>query len=112
MLELEGRAAAALYGFRYAGVECHYQGGRDPAWRSSSLGTVLVAHSIRSALEDGVREYRFLRGEEPYKYRFADSDPGLETFVIACGPAGATAAAAGAALRRPLTRVARRRLTA
>ena len=105
LLELEGRAAAVLYGFRYAGVECHYQGGRDPAWRSSSVGTVLVAHCIRSALEDGAREYRFLRGEEPYKYRFADCDPGLETFVITSGAAGAAAAAAGAALRGPLTRV-------
>jgi CelD/BcsL family acetyltransferase involved in cellulose biosynthesis len=111
-LELDGRAVAAFYGFRYAGVEFDYQGGRDPAWQSASIGTLLLGHSMRSALEDGVREYRFLRGEEAYKYRFADCDPGLETFVIGCGRAGAAAAAASAALRGPLTPVARRWLAA
>jgi dTDP-4-amino-4,6-dideoxygalactose transaminase/CelD/BcsL family acetyltransferase involved in cellulose biosynthesis len=107
-LEADGHAVAASYGFRYAGVEFDYQGGRDPSWTSASVGMLLVAHSIRSALEDGLREYRFLRGDEPYKYRFADRDPGLETFAIPCGPAGAAAAAAGAALPRQLAPVARR----
>jgi hypothetical protein len=41
---------------------------------------VLLIHSIRQALEDGLDEYRFLRGGEPFKYRFAANDPGLETY--------------------------------
>jgi hypothetical protein len=38
-----------------------------------------------------MREYRFLRGGEPFKSRFVDADPGLETVVVTCGvrrPAG------------------------
>lgn len=80
--EADGRPAAALYGFRYAGSELFYQSGRDPAWDRYGIGFVLVAHALREALGDGVVEYRLLRGEEPYKRRFADHDPGLETFVV------------------------------
>jgi CelD/BcsL family acetyltransferase involved in cellulose biosynthesis len=107
-LEVDGRAVASSLGFRYAGVEFDYQGGRDPSWNGSSVGLVLLAHSIRCALEDGVREYRFLRGDEPYKYRFAEHDPGLETFAMARGPRGAVAAAAGAALGGQLKPLASR----
>jgi dTDP-4-amino-4,6-dideoxygalactose transaminase/CelD/BcsL family acetyltransferase involved in cellulose biosynthesis len=107
-LEADGRAVAASYGFRYANVEFDYQGGRDPAWTAASVGLLLVAHSVQQALTDGVSEYRFLRGDEPYKYRFADQDPGLETFAIPRGPTAAAAAAVGAALPRSLAPVARR----
>jgi CelD/BcsL family acetyltransferase involved in cellulose biosynthesis len=107
-LEADRRAVAASYGFRYANVEFDYQGGRDPAWTAASVGLLLVAHSVRKALEEGVSEYRFLRGDEPYKYRFADQDPGLETFAIPRGPTGAAAAAAGAALPKSLAPAARR----
>ena len=81
LLELDGRPAAAWYGFRRAGVESYYQAGWDPQIAESSAGTVLLAHSIRSALEDGMREYRFLQGDEKYKYRFASEVVELETFI-------------------------------
>jgi CelD/BcsL family acetyltransferase involved in cellulose biosynthesis len=109
-LELDGCPRAAWYGFRFQGVESYYQAGRDPTWQTRSVGFVLLAHSIRAALQDGVREYRFLRGSEPFKYRFADFDPELETVAVAHGPRGAAALAtlaAGvgqAAARRRLAR--------
>lgn len=78
-LELDGRAVAAWYGFRFAGVESFYQAGRDPSLGDASVGLVLLSHTIREALDDGIREYRFLRGGEDYKYRFTDHDPGLVT---------------------------------
>jgi CelD/BcsL family acetyltransferase involved in cellulose biosynthesis len=93
LLELDGRPAAAWLGFRYAGAECYYQAGRDPAYDKHSVAFVLLAHSIRAALEDGATEYRFLRGDEPYKYRFANVDPGLETIVVARGARGKAALA-------------------
>ena len=98
ILELDGRPVAAWYGLRFAGCECYYQAGRDPAYDRHSVGFVLLVHSIRAALEDGVREYRFLRGGEDFKYRFANADPGLETLGVWRGPAG-RAAVAAAALR-------------
>jgi CelD/BcsL family acetyltransferase involved in cellulose biosynthesis len=98
-LEIDGDPVAAWYGFRFAGVESHYQGGRDPAWARSSVGLVVLAHSIREALADGMREYRFLRGAEQHKYRFTKLDPGLETVALGRGVAGRAALATYTAAR-------------
>jgi peptidoglycan/xylan/chitin deacetylase (PgdA/CDA1 family)/CelD/BcsL family acetyltransferase involved in cellulose biosynthesis len=91
LLELDGRPAAAWYGFRFGGVEHYYQSGRDPAFDHLSAAFVLLAHTIRAAFDDGVAEYRFGRGQDPYKYRFTDADPGLETVAATRGPAAAAA---------------------
>ena len=93
ILELDGRPAAAWLGYRFAGVESYYQAGRDPALQRERVGLVLLAHSIREALADGMDEYRLLRGDESFKYRFATSDPGLETIARPQGALGRVALA-------------------
>ena len=101
-LELDGRPAASWLGYRFGGCEWYYQAGRDPALEREAVGFVLMAHTVRAALDDGVREYRLLLGGEAYKDRFATADPGLETVVFARGPAGrALRGAARAALSAP-----------
>jgi CelD/BcsL family acetyltransferase involved in cellulose biosynthesis len=102
-LELDGKAAAAWYGFRFHGIESYYQAGRDPDFDRLSVGFVLLVHTLREALNDGVSEYRFGRGEESYKYRFADSDPGVDTVLLARGAVGAAGVAGVAAARRALS---------
>ena len=97
-LELDGRPVAAWYGFRYAGVESFYQAGRDPEWADASVGLVLLAHTIRETLNDGLHEYRFLRGGEDYKYRFTSADPGVVTAAWARGPLRGSALKLAAAL--------------
>lgn len=103
-LELDGRPLAAWLGFRFAGVESYYQGGRDPAWDRLSVGAVLVAHTLREAIADGMSEYRFLRGDERYKDRFATRDPGVETVTLAGSHSG-RAALSAVGLRRTAGRV-------
>jgi CelD/BcsL family acetyltransferase involved in cellulose biosynthesis len=98
-LELDGEPVAAWYGFRFSNVEYFYQAGRDPA-REGSPGFVLLCHSMRAALDDGVDEYRLLRGAEEYKYRFATLDRGLDTVAVARSVVGRTAVAAGRLARR------------
>jgi CelD/BcsL family acetyltransferase involved in cellulose biosynthesis len=101
-MELDGAPVASWYGFRYAGVETYYQAGRDPEFDAQNVGFVLLCHSIRSALDDGVREYRFGSGNEAYKSRFAEQDPGLETVVVPIGTRGRIAEVAiRLALRMP-----------
>jgi CelD/BcsL family acetyltransferase involved in cellulose biosynthesis len=102
LLEVDGEARAAWYGFRFAGVESYYQLGRDPAWDPYSIGFLVLTHSIREAVADGVREYRFLRGGEEFKYRFASHDPGLETIVLDRGRLGSAALRLSLGLPRPL----------
>ena len=80
--ELDGSPAAAWYGFRYAGAEWYYQAGRDRRYDPLSIGFVLLAHTIRTALDDGVQEYKLLRGDESYKLRFANDDAPLETVAL------------------------------
>jgi CelD/BcsL family acetyltransferase involved in cellulose biosynthesis len=109
LMELNGRAVAAWLGYRFAGVESYYQAGRDPAWDKASVGSVLLAHTIRAAIEDDMSEYRFLRGNEGYKSRFATSEAGsvvqLARATSGLGRAVSWALAARSALRRlrPLT---------
>jgi CelD/BcsL family acetyltransferase involved in cellulose biosynthesis len=112
-LDLDDRPVAAWYGFRFAGIESYYQSGRDPGRSDESVGFVLLAHTIREAAEDGMREYRLLRGAEGFKRRFAPDDPGVETFVLARGMTGQLGRAlAAAALRSDGVRVLLRRLAA
>jgi CelD/BcsL family acetyltransferase involved in cellulose biosynthesis len=108
LLELDGRPAAAWYGFRFGGAEWFYQAGRDPAYDHLSVGFVLMAHALREAAADGVGEFQLLRGDDPYKGRFASDDYGLETIALGRGPLGRAAAAAGVSLQRRSDRVALR----
>ena len=90
-LELDGQALAAWYGFRFDDSDWFYQSGRDPDFESDAVGFVLMAHTIREAMNDGMNEYRFLRGDEAYKARFADDDPGLETIALGLSARGRAA---------------------
>ena len=88
ILEVDGRPVAASYGFRFKDTESGYQSGRDPSFRESQLGFLLLNRAVREALNDGMREYRLLRGDEAYKVRLATGDPGLETIGLARGAVG------------------------
>ena len=99
MIEVDGEPAAARLGFRFLGVESGYQSGWDPQYADYSIGVLLVADTIRSAHSAGMKEYRFLRGGEAYKYRFANADPGLETAIFS-RPSISGVAASGVTLAR------------
>jgi CelD/BcsL family acetyltransferase involved in cellulose biosynthesis len=111
MMELDGAPACFEYGFLFESAYFAYQAGRDPEWDWYSVGFVLELECIRRALEDGATEYRFLGGEEDYKYRFPTEDPRLET-VVAPGSRWGRLAAAGvdALWRLPGGRAALRRI--
>lgn len=69
-----GRPVAGMMQIRYAGVAHLYNSGYDPAASSLSPGLVLIARCIERAIEDGFREYDFLRGTERYKYDLGGVD--------------------------------------
>jgi CelD/BcsL family acetyltransferase involved in cellulose biosynthesis len=81
-LDLDGEAIAAWYGWHIGGKYLYYQAGFDPAWARYSPGLLLLAHTIRSAIEEGATEYDMLLGDEPYKSRFATSTQTTETIVV------------------------------
>ncbi len=101
LAEIDGEAVAAWYGFRFAGMDWHLQGGRDPRFNKVSAGTVLWLHTIREACADGQRGYSFLAGDDAYKLRLATGDQGAESRVI--GSRALVAAVAGGVKLRQRT---------
>lgn len=108
-LEVNGTPVAAWHGFRFAGADWYYQSGRDPEWDRYSVGLVLLAHTIRDCVESGISRYLLLRGDEPYKLRFATGDPGLETVALGTGVMGRASLAAVSGMAK-LPAESRRRL--
>lgn len=98
--EADGRPAAAWYGFRFGDAELYYQAGRDPVFDHTSIGFVLLVHTVREALASGATEYRFLEGGESYKYRLANDEPQLATIATAGSVTGAALVAAASVFGR------------
>jgi CelD/BcsL family acetyltransferase involved in cellulose biosynthesis len=106
VMEVDGEPIAALYGWLIGGRWSYYQAGFDPAWSRHSPGFLLLAETIREAIEEGASEYDMLLGEEGFKSRFATSSRSVCTVFLA--PRGHPAhigAAAGAGLRRAWRRL-------
>jgi CelD/BcsL family acetyltransferase involved in cellulose biosynthesis len=71
ILRLNGAPAAVMYGFLYNGTFYFYQHGFDDSYQQHSIGLVLMALSIRAAIEEGAVEFDMLWGTEPYKFLWA-----------------------------------------
>jgi CelD/BcsL family acetyltransferase involved in cellulose biosynthesis len=72
-LWVEGDCRASIYGLDDGQRYCYYNSGYDPAWKNASPGLVLLGLSIENAIERGVRRYDFLRGNEGYKFDWANT---------------------------------------
>jgi CelD/BcsL family acetyltransferase involved in cellulose biosynthesis len=70
LTQIDSRSVAVLYCYRFRERYYYYLGGFAPDLARYSLGTVLTAHAMRQAISEGCEEFDFLRGAEPYKYRW------------------------------------------
>lgn len=61
-------AVASVYALIHGNTFYYYQAGMDPAWRSRSVGLVLIGETFADAIRSGLTRYDFLRGEEGYKF--------------------------------------------
>ncbi len=96
LLDLDGITQAALYCFHKSPGTCYYLGGFEPSLARYSLGTVLTGRAIRHAIEaDGAQEFDFLRGDEPYKYKWGALDRRSGRLSRASGPGGSLLAMLG-----------------
>jgi CelD/BcsL family acetyltransferase involved in cellulose biosynthesis len=78
-----------LYGFAWKETFAAYQWGWAAELDRHSMGSVLACQAIRFAGAHGIRTFDFLRGAEPYKYRFGAVDRWDRTWIVPHGPAGA-----------------------
>lgn len=81
-LDLDGKPVAAWYGFTWHDTVYFYQSGRDPAWDRASVGQVLMGAMIRRAIERGYRRFDFLRGEDPYKRQWTETQAITEEITL------------------------------
>jgi len=82
VLRLDGAIAAVMYGFLYDGTFSFYQHGFDEQFQQHSIGLVLMALSIRAAIDEGAGEFDMLWGVEPYKFLWARQARELRTVLL------------------------------
>jgi len=68
VLWLNDAPAAVMYGFFYNRQFYFYQHGFDERYGRNSVGLVVMALTIRAAIEEGAEAFDLLWGEEPYKW--------------------------------------------
>ncbi len=71
---LDGGKAAANMSFIFNDRLWLYNSGWDWDFREFSPGWVLLANLIQWAVEQGINEFDFMRGDEDYKYKFGGID--------------------------------------
>ncbi len=85
-VKLNGRIESCLYAYAYNGRFYFYQSGFNPAYDKYSLGSVTLMEAIRSSIEEGLQEFDFLKGQESYKYLWANGE--RETISLTIGNGG------------------------
>lgn len=70
-LDFDGTPAASMYCFEYGDDLLIYNSGFNAtAFVDKSIGQVMMAFTIKDAIEHGKKRYDFLRGGEEYKLRY------------------------------------------
>lgn len=71
-LKVDGRVVAGLFHLRHRDTESMYLMAVDRAFEPRvSIGNIVVGMCIGRAIKEGARTYDFLKGDEPYKFRWA-----------------------------------------
>ena len=100
-LEVDGRPAAVLYGWRLNTRAFAYSQAFDPAYARYAVGISLLVSAVEQAAAEGCAHFDMLRGDEQHKQRFRISSHPLESHLVARrrSPAMLEALAASAARR-------------
>jgi hypothetical protein len=67
LLTLNDEPVAATYNFRYGNKLYGYLSGFNSLYSKYSVGSLLYMHMMRQCISDGLYEFDFLEGDEPYK---------------------------------------------
>ncbi|WP_165799515.1 GNAT family N-acetyltransferase [Sphingomonas oleivorans] len=81
-LRLDGGTIAVLLAMQTEGESCYFLSGFDPDHAGLSPGTILVGGAIAEAARNGATRFDFLRGKEPYKYRWGAKDRSLYRHIL------------------------------
>ena len=85
--ELDGRPIGAEYSFCDGHVVYYYSTGVEPEATTDHPGWLAMIGSLRRAVDDGYRQFDFLRGDEAYKCSWSAKPVAtVETRIIARRP--------------------------
>ena len=86
VVENETAVIAAALNFTHGQTIYYYMGGFDVGDNKLSPGNALFAEVIQRGMQNGYTTYDFLRGKEPYKYKWGASD--TPNFNLSVYPVG------------------------
>lgn len=78
-LWFQGECRSSVYGLDDGNTFYNYSSGSDPEFSSLSVGLVLLGLSVKNASQRGNTTYDFLRGDESYKFDWANQTNHLVT---------------------------------
>jgi CelD/BcsL family acetyltransferase involved in cellulose biosynthesis len=81
LLECGGTVSAASVNFVYPTKLQAYLTAYDPQYERASPGTILIIDYIKWAFDRHLSYVDFLRGDEPFKHRFANSETRLKGYI-------------------------------
>ena len=81
-MEMGGKRVASALTFDYGSSRMLYNSGYNPEYGYYSVGLLLNALTLKSAIEEGKAYFDFLRGDEPYKYHLGGVDRPVYTMVV------------------------------
>ncbi len=111
VLRLNDEIAAVMYGFLYNRQFYFYQHGFDDRYSRHSIGLVLMALTIRAAIDEGAETFDLLWGTEGYKSLWAREARTLRRIHLFPPHAAGRIHRRAIEARRRLGRLARRVLT-
>jgi CelD/BcsL family acetyltransferase involved in cellulose biosynthesis/dTDP-4-amino-4,6-dideoxygalactose transaminase len=111
VLRLDDAPAAVMYGLSDEGRFSFYQHGFDDRYERQSIGLVLMAYSIRAALEEGAHTFDMLWGTEPYKWLWTREANQLQQIHLFPGHLGGLIQHGAVIARRGLARALHRAFT-
>jgi CelD/BcsL family acetyltransferase involved in cellulose biosynthesis len=82
ILEQQGKAVGAALNFTHGETIYYYMGGFDKSITKLGPGNAIFSHVIQRGIENGFTKYDFLRGDEPYKYRWGAIDTPIQSLTI------------------------------
>ena len=81
-LILNGKSVAAAFIIKANQSFLLYNSGFDPSFSQYSVGVLNTAFAIKNAIECEQKEFNFLKGKEPYKYRLGAQDIDIFSITI------------------------------
>ncbi|MBI4847192.1 MAG: GNAT family N-acetyltransferase [Nitrospirae bacterium] len=72
VLKIDGRIISAVFAFKYHRIFFYWIPVFAPEFLKYSPGKVHIQILLKKCFEEGFREFDFMRGDESYKYKWAD----------------------------------------